>query len=170
MSPSWKQVTECARHTEKYLQGVEKELVWESATRVIIMYMSMSLHTLCSKFLLFQVESKNILTIEILKHMCDWKVIGLERQRHPRISSCCFTTYQLLFQLLDLGFLHWNKRSQTTMNKKTDMCSKIDDYMSTHVKSTQVKSTEYWMIFIQVLATNGDTQLGGDDFDRRRWG
>ena len=106
-------------------RGVGKELVWESATRVILMYMSMSLHTLCSKSLLFQVR----ISIENLKHVCDWIVIGLERKRHPRTSSCCFTTYQLLFQLLDLGSLHWNKRCQTTMNKKTDMCSKIDDFL-----------------------------------------
>ena len=72
------------RGTPKKLlaEGWEKRLVSESATRVIIIYMSMSLHILCSIFLLFRVR----ISIEILKHMCDWIVIGLERMRHPELQ------------------------------------------------------------------------------------
>ena len=113
-------------------QGVGKELVLAEGNKGDT-YVHVHVITYFV-FEMFAISSKRI-SLEILKHMCDCIVIGLERKRHPRMSSCCFTTYRLLFELLDLGSLHWNKRSQTTMNKKTDI---VFQNRRLHVNSSQV--------------------------------
>ena len=135
MSPSWKQVTECARHTERYLQGGGKRNGLGECNKSdnyvhvhVVTYFVIEMSI---------ISSKNIYRIS--KPLCDWIGIGLERKRHPRMSSCCFTTYRLLFELLDLGSLHWNKRSQTTMNKKTDI---VFQNRRLHVNSCQVNSSQ----------------------------